>query len=121
MMRIRTLLGELKDSAKSWSGDNITLHASSLAYYTVFSIAPLLVIAMAVAGFFLGERASRGQIFGEIQGLIGTGGASAVQTMVQSAASRPRAGMWATILGIVTLIAGASGVFQQLQQSLNLI
>jgi membrane protein len=121
MLGFRVHLRDFKETAKGWSNDNVTLHSSSLAYYTIFSIAPLLVIAMAVAGFFLGERASQGQIFGEVQGLIGAGGASAVQTMVQSAASQPRSGIWATILGTITLGLGASGVFQQLQQSLNQI
>jgi membrane protein len=117
----KSLLNRLKASAKSWSDDKVTLLASSLAYYTIFSIAPLSVIAIAVAGFVLGEKASQGQIFGEVQGLLGSNGASAVQSMVKSAASQPHSGIFATILGVLTLIVGASGVFQQLQRSLNLI
>ncbi len=121
MLYFRTFIRDLKNSAQNWSNDNITLHSSALAYYTVFSIAPLLVIAIAIAGYVLGEKASQGEIFGEVQSLIGSSGASTVQSMVQSAASRPHSGVLTTILGVVTLLLGASGVFQQLQQSLNLI
>jgi membrane protein len=121
MHALRTLAGDFKQSAKEWVNDYVTLHSSSLAYYTVFSIAPLLVIAIALSGFFLGEEASRGQIFGGVQQLLGAQGASAVQDMVQSAAEKPRSGTVATVLGVITLLLGATGVFVQLQQSLNLI
>ena len=111
----------LKDAVKAWVNDNGSIHCAALAYYTVFSIAPLLIISIAIAGFVYGEQASRGEIFGAIQGLLGTSGAKAVESMVYSASRDTHTGVIATISGMVALLLGASGVFQQLQQSLNLI
>src|SRR4051794_2407006 len=115
------LLIDLRESAQRWTDDNISLHASSVAYYTIFSIAPLLSISLAVAGFLFGEKASHGQIFNEVQGLLGTNGASMIQGMVQSAASHPHSGVFATGVGIIILLVGASSIFRQLQDSLNVI
>ena len=93
---------------------------AALAYYTAFSIAPLLVIAIGVVGIVFGEKGGAG-VFDTIRGLIGDNGALAVQSMVQGAASKPQAGVVATAVGIVTLLVGASGVFGQLQEALNII
>jgi membrane protein len=95
--------------------------SGSIAYATVFSIAPLLVIAMAIAGFVLGEQASRGEIFHAINGLVGVNGATSIQTMVKASAQRPHAGVIATIISACVLLVGASSAFSQLQQALNLI
>jgi len=92
--------------------------AAALAYYTVFSIAPLLVIAIAIAGFFFGADAAQGQIVTQLQSLMGKEGAEAVQSLLQST-NKSQGGTIATILGIVTLLFGASGVFAQLQDALN--
>lgn len=101
--------------------DNVSLHCAALAYYTVFSIAPLLIISIAISGFIFGEHSSRGAIFNAIQGLLGETGALAVESMVHSAARNHHAGVLATWAGILTLFFGASGVFSQLESSLNLI
>jgi len=111
----------IKSVANSWSEDKISLLAASLAYYTMFSIAPLLIISIAVAGFIFGKDASRGNIFQAIQGLVGTQGAAAIQTMVQSASAAKHTGVIAAIIGFITLALGASGVFLQLQDALNSI
>jgi membrane protein len=121
MSKLRSFIADLYNTVKAWSDDSISLHSSSLAYCTVFSIAPLLIIAIAIAGSILGKQASQGLIFGEVQGLIGGGGAEAVQNMVQNAASKPHSGVLATLLSVITLVIGATAVFQQLQQSLNMI
>ncbi|MEO5968438.1 MAG: YihY/virulence factor BrkB family protein [Bdellovibrionia bacterium] len=119
--KIKNAAGLLKSTAFAWSDDNVSMMSGSLAYSTVFSIAPLLVIAIAVAGFVFGEQASNGQIFKGINDLIGADGAEAIQAMVKSSAQRPNTGIFATLVGIVTLVVGASNAFQQLQQSLNMI
>jgi membrane protein len=94
---------------------------AALAYYTVFSLAPLMTIAIAMAGFFFGKEAAQGQIFDELRILLGEEGGKAVEEMVQSANAHPAAGIVATIISVVMLLVGASGVFGQLQASLNTI
>lgn len=93
---------------------------AALAFYAVFSIAPLLVILTGAAGLFFGDSGGR-QLLDQVAGATGSLGAKAVVALVQSAASRPHAGLIATIVGIVTLLMGASGVFGQLHESLNAI
>ncbi len=110
----------LKEAGQGMSNDQVPMMGAALAYYTMFSIAPLLIIAIGVAGVVFGDKASV-EVFGSIKSMIGPQGASAIQGMVRAASSRPQAGLVATIVGVVTLIAGASGVFSQLQQSLNII
>lgn len=94
--------------------------AAALAYYTIFSLAPLLIISIAIAGFIFGRDAARGAIVGQIQGLIGTESGRAVQAMLQSA-QKPLHGILATIVGIAALLLGATGVFTEMQDALNTI
>lgn len=110
----------LKEAGQGMSNDSVPMMGAALAYYTMFSIAPLLIIAIGVAGVVFGDKANV-EVFGAIRGMVGPQGATAIQSMVKAASSRPQAGMIATIIGIVTLLVGASGVFSQLQQSLNII
>lgn len=116
-----TLFAILKQTVVEWIDDKAPMLGAALAYYTVFSLAPLLVISIAIAGFVLGEEAARGQIFEQMRGLIGDEGGRAMQDMVQSANAKPATGVMASIVGIGTLLFGASGVFGQLQASLNII
>jgi membrane protein len=95
--------------------------ASSLAYYTIFSLAPLLIIVIAIAGFAFGQQAAERQIVGKIQGTIGQSGAEAVQGMIQNASSQPKTGIISAVLGFVALLFGAGGVVGQLQAALNTI
>lgn len=108
----------LKKTVKDWIDDDVPTHAASLAYYTIFSIAPTLIIAVAVAGSIFGAEAARGEIQHQIQGLVGAAGAKVIEDMMASAA-KPGAGLVASILGIVILIFGATGVFAALQTALN--
>ena len=94
---------------------------ASLAYYTVFSLAPLLIISIAIAGFVLGDEAARGKVFEQLHHLIGEQGGKATEAMVESAGSKPTTGIIASITGVITLLVGASGVFGQLQSSLNIM
>ncbi len=110
----------LKSTYNEWSRDKAPRMGAALAYYTIFSLAPLLVIAIAIAGFVFGREAVEGRITYEIQGLVGSESARAVQTMIQSA-HKPAHGVIATIFGVVILLIGASGVFTEMQDALNTI
>ena len=110
----------LKDTAAAWSDDYAPSMGAALSYYTLFSIAPLLLIVIAIAGFVFGAEAARGEIFGQLAGLIGPDGAKAVQGLLQ-AADQPRQGIIATIVGIATLLLGATTVFGELQNALDRI
>jgi membrane protein len=91
-----------------------------LAYYTIFSLAPLLIIAVAVAGLAFGMQAAQGEIAGQIQGLVGRDGAKTIEAMIQSA-HKPAHGVIGTIIGVFALFLGASGVFCEMQDALNSI
>jgi len=119
-MKAGDAIGLLKESAMEWVDDNASTLGAALAYYTAFSLAPLLIIAIGIAGLVLGDEAARGQIFEQMRGLLGDEGGKTVETMVQSA-SKPSQGILATTIGAITLLFGASGVFGQLQASLNTI
>jgi membrane protein len=94
--------------------------AAALAYYTTFSLAPLLILIIAIAGLIGGREAAQNQTMAQVQDLLGPQGAQFVQSMIENA-SRPATGISATLIGIVTLIFGALGVFSALQNSLNTI
>ncbi len=100
--------------------DKVFKMTAALSYYTLFSLAPLLIIVIAVAGFIFGEDAARGQIVGQIQGLIGTSGAEVVQSLIKNAAFSS-GGVIATIISIVIILLGSMGVFIELKESLNII
>ena len=95
--------------------------ASSLSYYSIFSLAPLLIIAISVAGLVFGREAAQNQIVETLSGMIGQDSAKAVQDMIQNASQKPKTGITSTILGIVALLFGAGGVVGQLQTSINTI
>ncbi|MBL9038851.1 MAG: YihY/virulence factor BrkB family protein [Archangium sp.] len=111
----KRLLGE---TLRRWLEDDISTHAASLAYYTVFSIAPTLIIAVAVAGAIFGPEAARGEVRTQIDGLVGSAGATVIEDMMVNA-SKPGAGALASIIGGVVLLFGATGVFAALQTALN--
>jgi membrane protein len=93
--------------------------SSSLAYYAIFSLAPLLVIVISMAGLVFGDDAARGQLAQEISALAGKGAGEAIQAAVQSSAARKSTGMLATVIGTAVLLFGASTVFAELKDSLN--
>jgi membrane protein len=111
-------LGILLKAAQGWLGDNAFKHAGAVSFYTLFSVAPLTIIAISVAGFIFGEDAARGELSAQIAGLVGEESAEVVESLV--AASRPQESGWLpTAFGAVMLLVGASTVFGQLQESLN--
>jgi len=119
-VNIKTILALLKETFSEWNNDKASRLAAALAYYTVFSLAPLLIIAIAIAGAVFGEEAARGQIVAQIQGLVGRDGAQFIETAIENA-SQPKAGTIASVISIVVLLFGASGLFAQLQDALNTI
>src|SRR5947209_99429 len=108
----------LKETFFRWKEDNAQLWCAALAYYTVFSLAPLLLITISIAGLLLGKSNVQSQIFAELTGLIGQSGTQLVSTMIQQS-SKPSANILAAIIGFLTMLLGASGVFGQLKQLLN--
>jgi membrane protein len=109
-----------KQSVGAWRADHASSMGGALAYYTLFSTAPVLIIAIAVAGFFFGEEAARGEILTQLRGLLGDDGAAAIEGLVQSA-SRPTQGVIATIASIGVLVIGATTVLAELQTDLDRI
>jgi membrane protein len=110
-----------KNIIMKWLDDEPFQSAAALSYYTLFSLAPLLIISIAMAGFVFGHQTAQSQIVATIQGLIGQESAEAIQAMIQNASSRPKTGTISTVLGGIILLFGAGGVVGQLQTSLNAI
>jgi membrane protein len=104
----------------AWTADYAPSMGAALSYYALFSIAPMLLIVIGVAGYFFGEQAARGEIFGQIAGLIGPDGAHTVESLVASA-RKPESGILAMVVGTALLVGGASTVFGELQNALDRI
>jgi len=110
----------LKLTFEEWTNDNAFELSAALAFYTIFSIAPVLLIAVGVASFFLTPDTATNQIVGEMEQMIGAQGANAVRQVIESSRGFGK-GVWAMSIGIVTLIMGATAVFGELQSALNQI
>ena len=110
----------IKETISEAGEDKVPRLAASLAYYTLLSLSPLVIVAIAVSGLVFGEDAARGQIAGELQQMFGKEASDAIQAMVAHART-PSSGVVGTVLGAVILLFGASGVFGELQDSLNTI
>ncbi|WP_367615779.1 YihY/virulence factor BrkB family protein [Plastoroseomonas hellenica] len=107
-------------TVKGFMADECLSRSAAVAYYTLFSVAPLVIIATAIAGFFFGDEAARGEVTAQLEGTLGRQAAEAVQGIVQNA-SDAGSGTVATIIGVATLLLAASGVFGELQSALNAI
>src|SRR4051794_28144068 len=107
-------------AVNAWSADYAPSMGAALSYYALFSIAPLLLIVIGVAGLFFGPEAARGELFGELSGMIGADGARAVEALVANA-RKPASGILAMAGGAVLLVMGASTVFGELQNALDRI
>ena len=110
----------LRDSFNDWQNNNALRLSAALAYYSIFSIAPLLVLSVGLAGLFWGAEAVNGHLSEQLKGFVGPQASEAIETMVKST-SRPSQSLMATIVGMVVLFFGASGVFGQLKDALNTI
>ncbi len=110
----------LKETGTAWDEDNVTRLAASLAYYTLLSIAPLIILAVAVTGLAFGEDAAREHIAGELAGVVGSGAATAIESIAKNAHT-PGTGVFSIAVGVLVLLFGASGVFGELQAALNTV
>jgi membrane protein len=110
----------VKDSVYAFIGDEALTRGAAIAFYTVTSIGPVLFIVVAIAGFVFGEDAARGAISSELGNLMGPQSADLLQLAIENAAQKS-AGIIATVAGIITLVVTASGVFTEMQQTLNII
>ncbi len=108
----------LRDAADGWLTHRASRTGAALAFYTVFSLAPVLTLSIAIAGFFFGDAAARGEIVGQIGDLVGPQGAQLVQSVLQNA-SRPGAGTIATVVSVATLIFGANTALAELKTGLD--
>jgi membrane protein len=116
----RAIWSLFKEATDAWTEDYAPSMGAALAYYTLFSIAPLLLIVIGLAGLIFGGDAARGEIFGQLRGLMGDEGAAAVERLLQ-AADKPQGGAIATITGTAMLLLGAMTVFGELQNALDRI
>ena len=116
----RNLWSMIKETVSAWVDDFAPSMGASIAYYTVFSIAPLLIIVIAIAGFVWGEEAASGYLYTQLGGILGDEGTRAVQAMVASASDK-KDGVIASVTGVVLLALGATTVFAELQSDLDRI
>ncbi|HEX2958469.1 MAG TPA: YhjD/YihY/BrkB family envelope integrity protein, partial [Chitinispirillaceae bacterium] len=110
----------IKDTFNAWIDDNVSIHSAALAYYTFFSLPPLLIIIINIAGAVFGVEAVQSSVMDQLDGLMGQGGTEMIEEMIAKA-QRPKANILSTGISIVTLLVGAIAVFKQLQTSLNII
>jgi membrane protein len=119
-MRPGQVVALVREAFDDWNEDNAPRLGAALSYYTIFSIAPLLLISIAVAGLVFGHDAAQGRIVGEIRGLVGDQAAQAIQAMIENA-HQPGQGVMATVFGAVTLVFGAGGAFNELRGALDVV
>jgi len=119
-MKARDFASLVAETIKEWQKDQAARLAAALAYYATFSLAPLLVLVLAIAGLVGGRDAAQGLVMAQIQDLVGEEGKEFVQSMIENAAATPT-GVTASILGSVTLLVGALGAFNELQNALDRI
>ncbi|WP_313704737.1 YihY/virulence factor BrkB family protein [Massilia sp.] len=114
----RQIIHVMRCAVTEWLGHRASSKGAALAFYTLFSLAPILVLVIAVAGFFYGADAARGQLFNELRGLVGAQGAETIQTVLAGAQNK-ESGRFATIVATVLLLVGATTVFAELKDSLD--
>lgn len=119
-MTLKNIWILVKAATSSWVDDYAQSMGAALAYYTMFSIAPLLLIVISIAGMIFGVEAARGEIFSQLQGLMGQQGADAVKGLLESV-SKPAESITAMLVGTVLLLIGATSVFGELQDALDRI
>ncbi len=119
-MNLRLVWTILRDAGSGWISDNAPRLSAALAFYTILSVAPLLVIVTAIAGAVFGDDAASGRLVDQLSDILGESGATVMRSVIEKA-DRPTAGTLASVIGIVTLLFGASGVFGELQGALNIV
>ena len=119
-MTVDDLWGVIKTAVSGWIDDYAQSMGAALAYYTMFSMAPLLLIVISIAGLVFGDEAARGEIFSQLEGMLGASGALAVQGLLESV-RKPSESVTATVFGVALLLIGATSVFGELQDALDRI
>jgi membrane protein len=117
---LEALTAVLRQAGAAWLDDKAPTLGAALAFYTLFSLAPVLIVAVSVAGFAFGEKAAQEEIVRQFQRLMGVPGASAIEAILQST-KRPGLGVLATVLALLAILVGASGAFNELQDAFNII
>jgi len=117
---VKDILPLVKVTVQNWQNDRAPRMGAALAYYMALSLAPTLVILLAVTGWVFGDRAAESRLVSQIQGLVGQEGATVIRTVIEGA-HRPARGVAATLLGMVTLFFGATAVVSELRGALNTI
>ena len=120
MKWIRKYSRLLKDAFSAFIEDNCIKLSAALSYYTIFSIGPLLIIVISLLGVFFGQDAVRGRLFGQIRGLVGNAAALQIQDIISNI-QNTQTGTIGTIIGTIILIVGATGIFTEIQDSINFI
>ena len=111
----------VKAAASAWVADYAPSMGAALSYYSVFSMAPLLLVVISIAGLVFGEDAVRGEVFGQLQSLLGPEAAKAVEAILASVSDKPAEGVLSTVIGLAVLLIGATSVFGELQDALDRI
>lgn len=120
MKRLKTIWNILKDTITEFLDDKCMKLSAALAYYTIFSLPPMLVIIIVIGSFFYGEEAIQGELFGVMRGYVGDGAASQIEDVLANISITGN-NLWATIIGVGMLLFGATGIFGEIQDSINLI
>lgn len=117
---MKQMIQLIKTALLSWSDDYAASMGAALSYYTLFSVAPLLLIVISIAGLVFGEDAARGEIFAQLNTLMGSEAAAAIQSLLQSV-NKPATGTFGAIVGVVLVLIGATTVFAELQDAMDRI
>src|SRR5258708_26069440 len=118
--RLKSWFSLVKEAAKGWSDDKAPRLGAALAYYTIFSISPLVMIVISIAGRWFHMQNAQKEIIDQISSVVGAQGGKAIEAMLVSA-NKPHHGMVATLIAVVTLLGGAMGFFVQLHDALDSI
>jgi len=119
-MDLKTWGSTLRLSYSAWNDHDAPKSGAALAFYTMLSLAPLLILIVAIVGLAFGEKAAESQIANQVRDMVGEEGAKAIQTLIVNA-RKPSSGVIATVIGLITLLFGASSVFGELRSTLNKI
>jgi membrane protein len=119
-MKLQEIPNLFKEAGIEWFNDNVPRLGAALAYYMIFALAPLLVIAVGIAGVLFGRQAVSGHVAEQLQTVVDAQSAKLIETMVANA-SKPRSGIFATVVGVIVLIFGAMGLFGELQADMDAI
>ncbi|HEV7278730.1 MAG TPA: YihY/virulence factor BrkB family protein [Pirellulaceae bacterium] len=115
------LLSLLKRTWAEWTSDNGAQYGAALAFYSLLALSPLLLFLVSLVAFFFGDQAARGEVVDQIRPLVGSDNAETIQEVIRSSQDKKGSGWFSSIVGVVTMLIGASGVFTQLQIALNAI